>query len=81
MGDGCGGQGGQGRRVWATGVGDCLATNSAEPLRGDARWDARLLEGRFAIATATLTPVVNGGNPQDRAGELATNSAELPTNN
>ncbi|MFH7030301.1 MAG: hypothetical protein ACHBN1_34340 [Heteroscytonema crispum UTEX LB 1556] len=29
-------------------------TNSAnhQPLRGDARWDARLLEGRFAIATA-----------------------------
>ncbi|MFH7026298.1 MAG: hypothetical protein ACHBN1_13060 [Heteroscytonema crispum UTEX LB 1556] len=24
-----------------------------QPLRGDARWDARLLEGRFAIATAT----------------------------
>ncbi|MFH7023909.1 MAG: hypothetical protein ACHBN1_00500 [Heteroscytonema crispum UTEX LB 1556] len=23
-----------------------------QPLRGDARWDARLLEGRFAIATA-----------------------------
>ncbi|MFH7030826.1 MAG: hypothetical protein ACHBN1_37130 [Heteroscytonema crispum UTEX LB 1556] len=63
-------------------------TNSAEPLRGDARWDARLLEGRFAVAIAKrsasrswgATAVLGSGQveqvawkpPLGRAGEPPT---------